>query len=178
MIDEKRIKEAKENYDSYLRDGRIKRISDIIASDTYAKNSSLSLRLAEKIMRDSELKPYLWAIVCSYYSMFYMANSVLNKLGYKIEGKEKHKVTNEALLVLILPRLRKEIIEEYEKTKEDAEEIADIEAGMTIENFEKEMKKRGKFQYEMSETVKEQIALTSLERAKRFSFEMKRFLYL
>ncbi len=37
----------------------------------YIYNSDMSLKLAEKML-DDPLKPYLWSIVVSYYSMFYI----------------------------------------------------------------------------------------------------------
>ncbi len=114
MIDKKRKEEAKSNFDRYLREGLIKKERNEAAFNTYFKNSELSLRIAEKLMKD-ELNPYLWVIVCSYYSMFYMANAVLNNLGYKTSDKIVHKVTSDALIVLALNKLKKELLEEYEK---------------------------------------------------------------
>ncbi|MFH1359245.1 MAG: hypothetical protein ABIH37_05125 [archaeon] len=128
-------------------------------------------------MKD-ELKPYLWVVICSYYSMFYIANAVLLDLGYKIGGKIVHKVTSDALIVLILNRLKKELLEEYEKIRDDALEIASTKAEEIIKNYDFEKDKRSQFQYDMSEAVKEQKAITSLRRAKEFVFEMKKLLKL
>ena len=175
MIDKKKIDEAKRNFDSYLREGLLKREKNETALDTYLKNSDLSLKVAQKLMED-EIKPYLWVIVCSYYSMFYIANAVLLTLGYKTSDKIVHKVTSDTLIVLVLDRLKKELLEEYEKIRDDALEIASSKAEDIIKSYDFEMDKRSRFQYQMSEEVKEQKAKTSLERAKEFIFEMKKLL--
>lgn len=175
MINQKRIEEAKNNFDSYLREGLIKKERNEAAFNTYIKNSDLSLKLAEKLIND-ELKPYLWVVVCSYYSMFYIANAVLLKLGYKISYKIVHKVTNDALIVLVMNKLKKELLEEYEKIMDDALEIASAKAENIIENYNFEMDKRSKFQYEMSEEIKLEKAKTSFARAKEFVFEMRKLL--
>lgn len=73
---------------------------------------------------NSSLKPYIWVVVISYYSMFYIANAVLLELGYKTGDKVVHKVTNDALIVLVMDKLKKGLLEEYETAKEDALEIA------------------------------------------------------
>ena len=173
MIDEKRIKEAERNFKAYLEEGLIKKEKNEAAMLTYIKNSDLSIKVAEKLMKD-ELKPWLWVIVCSYYSMFYIANAVLVNLGYKTSEKIVHKVTSDALIVLVLHKLKKELIEEYEEAKEEALELASAKAETLVESYEHERAKRERFQYETTEDIKEQKARTSLDRAKRFVFEMKK----
>ena len=79
MIDEKRIREARTNFSQYLNEGFLKKEKNNIAQATYLKNSDLSLKVAEKLMND-DLKPHLWVVVCSYYSMFYIAKAVLLNL--------------------------------------------------------------------------------------------------
>ena len=175
MIDQKRVKEAKSNFDRYLREGLIKKEENESAFNTYFKNSDLSLKVAEKLIRD-DLKPYLWVVVCSYYSMFYIANAILLNLGYKTRDKIVHKVTSDALITLVLNRLKKELIEEYEKIMKDALEIASSKAEEIVQGYNYEMDKRSKFQYEMSDEIKESKARTSLERAKEFVFEMKKLI--
>jgi len=176
MIDKKRVDEAKGNFDTYLREGLLNKDKNEAAFSTYLKNSELSLRVAEKLMEDNELKSWLWVVIISYYSMFYIANAVLLNLGYKISDKIVHKVTMDSLIVLVLPRLKKELIEEYEKIQEDALEIALAKAENIIENYDYELGKRSKFQYEMSEEIKKQKARTSLDRAKEFVFEMRKLI--
>jgi uncharacterized protein (UPF0332 family) len=176
MIDKKRIEESRINFNIYLRDGLIKKEKNETAFYTYLKNSDLSLKVAEKLMNDNELKPYLWVVVCSYYSMFYIANAVLINLGYKTGEKIVHKVTSDALIFLVLNKLKKGLLEEYEAIRDDALEIASAKAEEIVKNYDFELDKRSKFQYEMSEEAKESKAKTSLERAKEFVFEMKKLL--
>ncbi len=173
MIDEKRKKEAHQNFAQYLEDGLIKKEKNETAKLMYAKNADLSLNLAQECIK-SELKPYIWIIVMSYYSMFYIANAALLEIGYRTGEKVVHKVTYDALIVLVSDRLKKDLLEEYEIAKEEASGIASIKADDIIGSFEMEMNKRSRFQYEMIESVKEQKAITSLKRAKEFIFEMKK----
>jgi len=97
MIDAERKKQAQQNLAQYLQDGLIKKGKNETAKAMYLKNAETSLHLAEDCIRSS-LKPYLWTVVISYYSMFYIANAVLLDLGYKTSHKIVHKVTNEALI--------------------------------------------------------------------------------
>ncbi len=173
MIDTERIKEAQHNFTHYLQDGLIKKEKNETAKAMYAKNADLSLNLAEECM-NSSLKPFIWVVVISYYSMFYIANAVLLELGYKTGDKVVHKVTNDALVVLVMDKLKKEMLEEYETAKEDALEIASIKSDEDIQFYELEMSKRSRFQYDMTESIQEQKANTSLKRAKQFMLEMKK----
>jgi len=175
MIDEKRKKEAQSNFKRYLEEGLIKKESNRLAQQTYQENADLSLNTAQELM-DSSVKPYLWIIVISYYAMFYSANAVLVHFGYKTQDKIVHKVTNDALIVLVLDKIKKELMEEYESLQEDALAIASARAEELIDNYHLELGKRSRFQYNMLETMKKAKAITSLKRASEFVFEMKRLL--
>ena len=175
MIDEKRKKESRENFSQYLREGLIEKKKNEQAKEMYIYNSDISLKLAEKMLDDT-LKPYLWSVVVSYYSMFYMANAVLLHLGYKTGRKIVHKVTSDALIVLVLDKLRKGLVEEYENIRDDAMEIASMKSDELLKNYELELGKRSKFQYNMTMKVQEQMARTSVKRAAEFSLEMKKLL--
>ena len=175
MIDAKQKKEAKQNFDRYLQDGLIKKEMNETARQMYIKNSELSLQLAEDCMINP-IRPYLWVVVISYYSMFYIANAVLLQLGYKTGSKVVHKVTSDALIVLVMDKIKKGLLEEYEDTKEDALEIASIKSEEIIAFYSMEMDKRSRFQYNMTETIQEQKANTSLKRAREFMLEMKKLL--
>lgn len=178
MLDEKRIKEAESNVRQYLTEGLIKKQANQTAKEMYIENSNVSLQTAQKLLalEDKSYQPYLWIIISSYYSMYYIANAVLLELGYKIGDKISHKVTSDALIVFVRNKLRKELIEEYENIKEDALELISQKTDSLIESFDVEREKRSKFQYQMDEQVKKSKALTSLERAKQFVFEMKKLL--
>lgn len=108
--------------------------------------------------------------------MYYIANAVLLKIGYKVGDKISHKVTADALIVFARGKLKKEIIEEYENVKEDALEITSSKADSLLESLDFEREKRSKFQYQMDEKIKKSKALISLERAKKFVFELKKLL--
>ena len=175
MIDEKRKKEAQSNFSRYLQEGLLKKEHNELAMNKYLKNADLSLKTANELMQ-SPLKPYLWVIVTSYYSMFYMANAVLLSYGYKTQDKIAHKVTSDALIVLVLDKLKKELLEDYEAIQKDALEIASAKAESVIESYSLELDKRSRFQYNMLEQTKEAKAQTSLKRASEFVFELKKLL--
>jgi uncharacterized protein (UPF0332 family) len=174
MIDKERVNDARKRLETFLQNDLIKKEENKIALSTYIKNSELSLKVAEKLMGDLELKPYLWVVVCSYYSMFYVANAILLKLGYKTGDEDVHRVTNEALIALVFDKLKKGLLEEYEEIMANALEIASIKAEEILENYEREKVKRKIFQYEMSEEIKKGKAETSFKRAKEFIFEIKK----
>ena len=176
MADRKK-EEAQKNFAQYLNDGLIKKEKNETAKAMYIKNAGLSLSLAEECMNNS-LKPYIWVIVISYYSMFYIANAVLLELGYKTGDKIVHKVTNDALIVLVTDKIKKGLLEEYESAREEALEIASIKSDEIIGLYSLEMGKRSRVQYDMTESIQEQKANTSLKRARQFMLEMKKLLLL
>jgi len=134
MMNKQRLEEAKKHFYKFLNEGLIKEEENELALATYIKNSDLSIKVAEKLIADLELKPYLWVVVTSYYSMFYMANAVLLTLGYKIGDENVHRVTNEALIALVFDKLKKGLLEEYQDIMKDALEIANTKAEEIIEN--------------------------------------------
>ncbi|MDD4878452.1 MAG: hypothetical protein PHO02_05455 [Candidatus Nanoarchaeia archaeon] len=177
MTDAKSKKESMQNFAQYLKNGLLKKENNETAKLMYIKNAELSLGLAEECM-NSPLKPYIWVVVISYYSMFYIANAVLLELGYKTGDKIVHKVTNDALIVLVTDKIKKGLLEDYEDAKQDALEIASIKSDEIIELYSLEMGKRSRFQYNMALSVQEQKANTSLQRARVFMLEMKKLLPL
>ncbi len=178
MLDEKRIKEAEANVRQYLQDGLLKKKTNETAKAMYLENADLSLETARKLLslESKEYMPYIWIIVTSYYSMYYVANAVLLKLGYKVGAKVSHKVTADAIIVFIRNKLKKNLLEEYEDAQKDALELTSQRADVLLKSLDEEREKRSKFQYQMDERVKRSKAITSLERAKEFVFEMKKLL--
>ena len=175
MLNKDRIKEAESNVKIYLIDGLIKKVkSDKEIEKLLLNNSRESLSVAS-ILIEKELSA-LWVIVCAYYSMYYIANAVLLKLGYKVGDKISHKVTADALIVFVRNKLTKNLLQEYEDTKEDALELMSQRADLLLKSLDYEREKRSKFQYQMDEQAKRGKAVTSLERAKEFVFEMKKLL--
>ena len=138
MIDAKQKKEAKQNFDKYLQDGLLKKEKNETARQMYIKNAEQSLNLAEECMI-SPLRPHLWVVVISYYSMFYIANAVLLQLGYKTGSKIVHKVTSDALIVLVMDKIRKGLLEEYEgwvKAEKEAEKKSKLSVVVMPAKFE------------------------------------------
>ena len=175
MLNQARIKEAEANIRTYLNEGLIKK--EPLNSDALRvllKNAKESIASAEKLSSDRISD--LWVIVCSYYSMFYIANAVLRKLGYKVGEKIAHKVTADALIVHARGKLKASLIEEYEDAKEEALNLAGIRADSLIESFDFEKDKRSKIQYQTDDIEKHSRAKTSLQRAKSFFSEMQKLL--
>lgn len=170
-MDEKRIKNAENNFKNYLREGLIKKeIFQNIIYQTYLKNADESLKVANELFKNKTSS--LWVVVSSYYSMFYIASAYIYKKGYKTSQEIVHQVVNEALIVLSKSDLEKHFIEEYEEEKEKA--LAASEN--LLKNYEFEKLKRARFQYETTEAIKEAKAKTSLERAKNFVAVMRQLL--
>jgi len=178
MLDEKRIKEAQYNVQQYQQENMLKRQKNETAREMYMKNSDVSLQTAQKLLslESKEYHPYLWVMVAAYYSMYYISNAVLLKLGYRVGDKISHKVTADALIVFVRNKLKNRLLEEYEDTKEDALELMSQKADALLKSLDYERQKRSKFQYQMDEQAKSGKARTSLERAKEFVFEMKKLL--
>jgi len=175
MLDEKRIREAENNIRSYLDEGLLKKTTmNKQIMDVLLRNAKESLRVAEEVYQKNFSD--LWVIVCSYYAMYYYANAVLLKFGYKVGEKIVHKVTSDALIVFVRNKLKKSFLEDFEEAKEEALELAGLKADEIIESFEFERIKRTRFQYEMTEMVKKTKAETSINRAKKFVFEMEKLL--
>ena len=175
MLSKKRIKEAESNFKSYLTEGLIKKEKfRKQVFDTYMKNYQESIRLLNFI--DKNKISYLWEIVVAYYSMFYIANAFLYKLGYKIGNKIVHKVTADALIVLARKRLKESIIEDFDSVQQEALEFASTKADEVISSFDKERVKRNIFQYGMHEEIKESKAKTSFKRAIEFCIEIMKLL--
>ena len=101
MLSDKRIKEAETNVRIYLNDYMLKKVKETnsIVLKTLINNSKESIKLAEITFNGNHSN--LWVIVISYYSMYYIANAVLYKYGYKVGDKISHKVTSDSLIVYI-----------------------------------------------------------------------------
>ena len=175
MLSKQKIEESEHNVRTYFEDGLLKKVvmnRQII--NIFLRNAKESLRVAEEVYQNGFSD--LWVIVCSYYAMFYYANAVLLKLGYKVGDKIVHKVTSDAIIVYVRGKLKQSLIEKYELTKEEALNIAGIKADDIIESFEFERNKRSLIQYNTIELDKQSKARTSLQRAKEFTYEMEKLL--
>lgn len=173
MLDINRIKEAESNVRSYLDKSLLKKAPlDQNVLSILLRNAKESLRVAEEIHQKNISE--LWVIVCSYYAMYYYANAVLLKLGYKVGEKIVHKVTSDALIVYVRKKLKESLLEEYEETKEEA--LAGMKADSLVESFDFERNKQQLIQYRTIEMEKQSKAKTSLQRAKEFAREMEKLL--
>lgn len=175
MLGKEKIKESEHNVKMYLAEGLLKKTAtNNQIMNIFLRNSKESLRVAEEVHQKNHSE--LWVIVCSYYAMYYYANAVLLKCGYKVGDKIVHKVTSDALIVYVRGMLKDSLIETYEETREEALNIAGIRADDIIESFEFERHKRSLIQYQTIELDKQSKARTSLQRAKEFTKEMEKVL--
>ncbi len=171
MSRKNRLKESAYNISNYLKDELLcKQKCKKIVFDTYLNNHKESLEVLDMLVMHK--KSFLWIIVICYYSMFYLANALLCKLGYKVGDKLVHKVTADALLSLVGDKLTHFMINEYKTAYEEAMAISDN----LVQSFDFERLKRARFQYETTEEIKASKAKTSFERAKRFSLEITKFI--
>ena len=150
---------------------RVIQIRNII--NTLRINSEDSLKVSDFLFKENLSS--LWVIVTSYYSMYYIANAVLFNLGYKVGDRISHKVTSEALIVYVRDKLAKNLLEDFETAKNEAMDLNNL-TDEIIESFDFERKKKSAFQYNMTTVLKRTKAGTSLERAKKFNFELVKLL--
>ncbi|MEK6833785.1 MAG: HEPN domain-containing protein [Nanoarchaeota archaeon] len=171
-MDEKRIKQAENNFKNYLQEGKIKKVSSPIQLiyDTYLRNARESLKVANQLFQSKT--SYLWVIVTSYYSMFYIVCAYLYKLGYKPGEELVHQVVNESLIIQGRSKIKNYLLENYAEEKEKALIIVDN----YLDNYEREKAKRSSLQYQTTESIKESKAKTSLDRAKEFLTLMEEIL--
>ncbi|HLD86736.1 MAG TPA: HEPN domain-containing protein [Candidatus Nanoarchaeia archaeon] len=134
------------------------------------RNHRESLIAARKLLNENVSN--LWAVVISYYSMFYIANAILYESGYKVGSKVAHKVTADALIAFVRKRLKDALIEDYQVATEEALALSDN----LLQNYDHERLKRSVFQYETTEEIKRTKAETSLARAEEFSKEIEKML--
>ncbi len=199
MISDKEIKEAEKNIPKYLEDGMLAKNQDNAKFVNFYKdtaktsfqvaqhlfNLSTDKELKKKIGFSEEFECFLWVIVSSYYSMFYIANAALAKLGLKVGDKIPHKVTQDALIVyfVINKRLAKNLLKNYIDTKnevlnlmnmneEDLLKHFQLKANELIATFDYQRRKRGEFQYEIKTPTKQNVAQNNLEGAKTFIQEI------
>ena len=173
MIQETRRQEAEKNFKRYLEEGLIKKAKNQTAQKIFLQNAHDSLR-ASQLLLDNNIP--LWTIVSAYYSMFYMANATLLAYHYKVGDKIVHKVTADALIHIIRPKLKKKLFDNYEDVRKEAMSIAEIRSDELIQNFDYERNKRNTIQYQTTKEDITQKANTSLIRAKEFLFEMEKLL--
>jgi len=174
MLDSDRIEIAHNNFKKDLNEGYIKKKSpDPNLIRALADNANESLRVADHLFEEDISS--MWVIVSSYYSMYYIANAVLNKSGFKVGDQVSHRVTADALIVLVRDKLKSHLLQDFDEAKEEYVEIDNL-TDEIIELYDLEHKKRLNSQYVMRYDVKVSKANTSLERAKKFVLELEKLL--
>ena len=144
MLSPERIKIAEYNVKGYLRNGLIKKTRkfDGRILNAYIEKSNESLEVANYLFENKISS--LWITVTSYYSMYYISNAVLYKIGYKLGGEISHLVTSDALIYYVRDKLKSNLLEEFEDAQEEALQLTE-KADKIIESLDFERKKRISF---------------------------------
>lgn len=199
MIEKSRIEEADRNVSRYIADGLLKtqneEVKEFIGffmsnADSSLETASLLFQVSDDANAKDQLRmrrdfeSYLWVIVSSYYSMFYAATALLASQGIKAKGDVVHKVTADALIHFFISNKRlAKLMAEYEEAKDVSLELIgreellkriDSRANELILGFDRERRKRSRFQYDVGVVVKRAFAETSLNRAREFLFEIRK----
>ncbi len=137
-MDEKRIRQAENNFKNYLNEGKIKKIGSFnkLIYATYLRNAKESLNVANQLSQNKTSS--LWVVVTSYYSMFYMACAYLYELGYKPGNEIVHQVVNESPIVQGRHKIKNHLLENYSEEKEKALIVVDN----YLDNYGREKAKR------------------------------------
>lgn len=184
---EKDTKKIELNIKAYLDEGLFKKGDFEYLTDFYLNTAKKTLSTADALMQlsnNAELKQkfnlledfetYLWIITTSYYSIFYAVNALFSKNNIKIGDRLVHKVTSDVFYYYFIQnnKVAKELFDIFEEAKESAMDITNTkypeEAEELSKDLEFERKKRHKFQYNMTISIKKSYAQTSLKRALEF----------
>ena len=192
MLEDKKLKEAKNRVKQYLDEGIVKTKGKPEHTDFFLRNADDSIDSAKALFElstDPEKQKFLgftgfngllWVVNASYYSMFYTARALLENEGIKIKTDLSiHAVTFDTLVYYfyLTGRLQKELLDDFVEAKEDAAELLGKQkADELIEEYFFEKKKRGTFTYNMGEILVKSKAKTSLERAQKFRRELKKII--
>ena len=194
MFDEKKIEQIKKRIDGFIREGIILKEKGKSFIEFFLNNSKNSLDSA-KVLYDSSTKKeikdifglsdfngFLWTINASYYSMFFIARALLENENIKIKTDFSiHLVVFDALVYYFYlnGKLEKKLIEDFAEANEEVSEILGKEkAKELIESYFYEKEKRASFTYEMGAIAMQNKAKTSLDRAKKFSEEIRKLIEL
>ncbi len=140
-----------------------------------------------RLINKEQFNPTLWIINSSYYSIFFNAQLLLAYDGRKLpeNTEDTHKTVFLAMLYYFIIKGSgiegKKIIKwedihssrlssalmMFQEAQQEAEELLQ-KAKMSLENFSAELEKRRRFTYQMNIHAKQNIALTSYQRAISF----------
>jgi len=171
------MKRAKDEYEQSLKTGHIKK-SD--GNKRFARfffgrsqNSLLTAGILYQISNDPKDKAslkiddsyeaFMWTIVSSYYSMFYMASALIAIKGIKVGEIDVHRNVRNAFLRLYIENsdLERKLGIDYTECKEMAQDLM------------AERDKRSKYQYDIGMNAMRKDAETSVKCARNF-FEKAR----
>lgn len=171
------IKRAMEEYEQSLKAGQIKK-SD--GNKRFARfffersqNSLLTAGILYQISNnpadksflkiDDSYEAFMWTIVSSYYSMFYMASALIARKGIKVGEIDVHKNVKNAFLRLYIENsdLERKLGIDYTACKEIAQDLM------------AEREKRSKYQYDIGMSALKKDAETLVRCARNF-FEKTR----
>lgn len=192
MLEDKKLKEAESRVRQYLTEGIIKTKGKPEHVEFFLKNAEDSIDSAKALFdlsTDSEKQKslgftsfngLLWVVNASYYSMFYMARALLENEGIKIKTDLSiHAITFDAIVhyFYLTGKLQKKLLDDFVEAKEDAAELLGKQkADELIEEYFFEKRKRGTFTYDMGALLVKSKAKTSLERAQKFSKEIRKII--
>jgi uncharacterized protein (UPF0332 family) len=147
---------------------------------------STDFKAKQALRVEKDFESHLWVIVTSYYSMFYAALALLSSQGIRAGRELVHKVVADALVHFFVSNKRlARMLEAYEEAKETSLELIGREellkrfekkADELVVAYERERRKRSRFQYGIGEEAKRGYAETSLTRARDFVFEVRKIL--
>ena len=192
MLNEKKLKEAENRVRQFISEGVIKSKCKSEYVDFFLMNADDSLDSAKALFELStnsqkqealgfaSFNGLLWVVNASYYSMFYMARSLLERVVIKIKVDSSiHSVTFDAVIYYfyLTGKLQKEFLVDFIEAKEDAAELLGKQkADELMGDYYFEKEKRSTFTYEMGTVLVKSKAQTSLERAQRFNREIKKII--
>ena len=167
---EKKIYELCELGSIRINDNKAHRLIGLMVKK--ANNNLKFAKIAFRISNDEKIKPELglqendsffdWAIVSSYYAMFYITHALLATINIRILRIRVHEATIYALAkyFIINKELEDRLFFLYEDAEKRAEEL--------FTTLSEEKKKRGSFTYERLPKANKQPAKESIENAAQF----------
>jgi len=192
MLDEKKLKQIESRVKNFIVDETIKTKQPREFVIFFLNNAQKSLNSANalydlstnKEIQDNlgykDFDGFLWVVNTSYYSMFYMARALLENEGIKIKTENSiHSVTFDAIIAFFYlnKKLEKRLLEDFAESMSEADQILGKQkADSLVEDYFFEKNKRGIFTYNTKEIVLKEKAKTSLKRATRFIFELKKII--
>ena len=191
-LDDKKLKQVEYRIKNYITDRVIKTKQpkdNVEFFLTNAEDSLMSARALFDLSTNKDFQTYtgyeglrgfLWVINASYYSMFYIARSLLAAKGIHIKSDMSvHAVTFDALIYFfyLTGKLEKHFFETYADAQEEASELlGKRKADELIEEYFFEKDKRATFTYRTEQFAMQNKAKTSLDRAAKFQREIRKLI--